>query len=460
MTVEIRPDDLTGAATRRLVARHLAGVRALSPAESVHALDIDALRDAAVTFWSAWVDGEIAGIGALKMLDPRRGEIKSMRVDDRFLGAGVGRGLLRHIIAEARARGIRSLWLETGTEAAFLPAQRLYASEGFVPCGPFDGYRADPHSLFMTLTLPAPAVGDDGDGPPASTAVAAAADADRLTAQLQVLLGPAARLGRSLPGGAHARTHLVTYRDEDLVARWFPPGDPAASRERAVLAVLAGGPAGAAIPLAVPRLVAHGEDLLVTTRVPGHIPPPDADPRDLALPLARTLAVVHAHDPGPLEPRDPVGPHAREGYAAGRRESGLQPPDPAILAAPDVLSHGDFWCGNALWSAAPEIALTGLVDWSGAHRAPRGADLAWCRQDLALLGSPAAAELFAAEYCRLTGFEPAHVHAWDVHATWRAWRRVGYWADNYAGIGRPGLTSAALEANFADWVAHLRSQEA
>lgn len=115
MTVEIRTDDLTGDATRRLIARHLAGVRALSPAESVHALDIDALRDAAITFWSAWVDGEIAGIGALKMLDEERGEIKSMRVDDRFLGAGVGRGLLTHIVSEARERGIRSLWLERGS---------------------------------------------------------------------------------------------------------------------------------------------------------------------------------------------------------------------------------------------------------------------------------------------------------------------------------------------------------
>ena len=69
-------------------------------------------------------------------------------------GSGCGKStLLRHIIAEARARGMTSLWLETGTPADFLPAQRLYESEGFVACGPFEDYADDPFSLFMTKTL-------------------------------------------------------------------------------------------------------------------------------------------------------------------------------------------------------------------------------------------------------------------------------------------------------------------
>jgi putative acetyltransferase len=151
--MEIRVDDLSGDATLGLVARHLDGMREYSPPESVHALDAEALRDPAVTFWSAWVDGEIAGIGALKTLDADRGEIKSMRVDDRFRGAGVGRALLRHILAEARERGMTSLWLETGTTPDFAPAQRLYESEGFRSCDPFDGYAHDPFSRFMTRRL-------------------------------------------------------------------------------------------------------------------------------------------------------------------------------------------------------------------------------------------------------------------------------------------------------------------
>lgn len=153
MPLEIRVDDLSAEATRALVAAHLTGMHASSPPESVHALDHDGLSDPAVTFWSAWSGEELAGIGALKMLDADRGELKSMRVDDRFRGTGVGRAILRHIIAEARGRGLRSLWLETGTPAEFLPAQRLYESEGFVQCGPFDGYVDDPFSLFMTKSL-------------------------------------------------------------------------------------------------------------------------------------------------------------------------------------------------------------------------------------------------------------------------------------------------------------------
>jgi putative acetyltransferase len=151
--IEIRMDDLAGEATRALIAFHLDGMHDTSPPESVHALDIDGLRHPSVTFWSAWIDGELAGIAALKSIDAERGELKSMRVDDRFRGSGVGRALLRHLIAEARRRGMTSLWLETGSPDDFVPAQRLYESEGFTRCGPFDGYTDDPFSVFMTRTL-------------------------------------------------------------------------------------------------------------------------------------------------------------------------------------------------------------------------------------------------------------------------------------------------------------------
>ena len=153
MVIDIRIDDLAGEATRALITRHLDGMHESSPPESVHALDADGLRHPAITFWSAWVDGELAGIGALRQIDAERGELKSMRVDDRFLGLGVGRAILRRIVTEARARGMTSLWLETGATEDFVPAQRLYASEGFVPCGPFAGYAEDPFSVFMTRTL-------------------------------------------------------------------------------------------------------------------------------------------------------------------------------------------------------------------------------------------------------------------------------------------------------------------
>lgn len=153
MTLSITIDDLTGAPTRALIASHLAGMHENSPPESVHALDLAALEADDVTVWSAWRGGDIVGVGALKLLDAARGELKSMRVDDRHRGTGAGRALLRHIMAAASERGIRSLWLETGTEPIFAPARALYASEGFVECGPFEGYRPDPLSTFMTRDL-------------------------------------------------------------------------------------------------------------------------------------------------------------------------------------------------------------------------------------------------------------------------------------------------------------------
>ena len=153
--VVLRLDDLSGEPIRRLIARHLQGMRENSPPESVHAFDIDRLRNPSVTFWSAWVGDAIAGCGALKRMDAANGEIKSMRVADAFLGRGIGRAVLEHIVAQAGAMGLRTLWLETGSADAFLPALKLYESAGFTRCGPFGGYAADPFSVFMTRMIPA-----------------------------------------------------------------------------------------------------------------------------------------------------------------------------------------------------------------------------------------------------------------------------------------------------------------
>ena len=124
-----------------------------SPPESVHALDLEALRHPSITFWTAWEGSDLLGCGALKQLDSTQAELKSMRTASAHLRKGVARAMLRHILAEARARGLRRVNLETGTPAPFAAAQKLYASEGFVECGPFADYVLDPYSLFMTKVL-------------------------------------------------------------------------------------------------------------------------------------------------------------------------------------------------------------------------------------------------------------------------------------------------------------------
>ena len=151
--IAFRIDDLSGAATQALVTLHLAGMHANSPACSVHAFDLDKLRQPGVTFWSGWVGDEIAAMGALKQIDAANGEIKSMRVADAFLGKGAGRAMLEHIVTEARRTGMSRLWLETGSTDAFVPALKLYESAGFEVCGPFADYVLDPFSVFMRRDL-------------------------------------------------------------------------------------------------------------------------------------------------------------------------------------------------------------------------------------------------------------------------------------------------------------------
>lgn len=153
MTLTIRPDDLSGDAVQELLAEHLADMHATSPPESVHALDLDGLRDAAVTFYAAWLDDVLMGCGALKELGDGHAEIKSMRTSSHARGRGVGGELLLFLLAEAGRRGIRRVSLETGVEPYFAPARRMYARHGFTECSPFGSYRVDPNSVFMTRTL-------------------------------------------------------------------------------------------------------------------------------------------------------------------------------------------------------------------------------------------------------------------------------------------------------------------
>jgi putative acetyltransferase len=149
----IREDDLTGPEVAALLRLHLDDMHQWSPPESVHAMPIERLRQADVTFFTAWDGAALAACGALKQLDPAHGEIKSMRADPHHRGKGAGRAILLHILSEARSRGYTRLSLETGVPDAFEPARRLYESHGFTRCPPFGDYLDDGFSLCMTRTL-------------------------------------------------------------------------------------------------------------------------------------------------------------------------------------------------------------------------------------------------------------------------------------------------------------------
>lgn len=113
--LRIEVDDLSRPAVRALLAEHLAEMRATSPPESVHALDLAELSTPRMTVWTLW-EGE-------------------------------------HVLDEARARGLQRVSLETGAEEFFAPARRLYERFGFTSCPPFGAYRDDPLSVFYTRAL-------------------------------------------------------------------------------------------------------------------------------------------------------------------------------------------------------------------------------------------------------------------------------------------------------------------
>lgn len=149
----IRQDDLHDPRTQALLRLHVQRMHANTPTEHVFALDLPALRKPDITVWTVWQDETILGIGALKCLDPAHGEVKSMRTHPDHLRKGVGAALLTHIVAVARARGVRCLSLETGRGPDFEPALALYRRFGFVSGPAFAEYVPSAYNQFLHLHL-------------------------------------------------------------------------------------------------------------------------------------------------------------------------------------------------------------------------------------------------------------------------------------------------------------------
>jgi len=298
--------------------------------------------------------------------------------------------------------------------------------------------------------------------PPAAPSPAAPSPAAPSPAALRRaagLAGPGATVRdvRALPGGTHAATFLIRTTNPALeaVLREFPPGDDAPRAEARVLAALDG------LGGLAPRLLAEGpgDDLtggswLLISRLPGTAGILPARPAAWAAQLGEALARVHAAS-GPWLAgfRDVFGrpggsPAALSGPAAGvvTARWGL------LTGAPAVLTHGDYWSGNTVWERG---TLTGVVDWSGGARGPRGADVGWCRLDLYLLSGEPVADTFLDAYQAASGFIMNDALTWDLWAVARSHDSVGSWVPNYRDLGRTDLTAGELRHRHRAWTDRL-----
>lgn len=138
--MQIVPDDLTSEATRALLAFHHRQMHAASPPGTAFALDLSGLQQPDITVWTLREGGAVLGIGALKALADKTGEVKSMRTHPDHLRKGVARALLDHIIVEAKAQGLTRLSLETGDGPDFQAALTMYKARGFIEGEAFGDY--------------------------------------------------------------------------------------------------------------------------------------------------------------------------------------------------------------------------------------------------------------------------------------------------------------------------------
>lgn len=152
--MRMQVDDLSGKEIIELIQEHVVEMHSQTPKESVHAMDLQDLRQSDVTFWSAWSDeDDLVGCGAIKRLNIYHGEIKSVRTKMVHRRKGIAQKMVQHIIEQASQEGLMRLSLETGTSKEFAPARALYSAFGFQYCQPFGQYQDDPNSVFMTLSL-------------------------------------------------------------------------------------------------------------------------------------------------------------------------------------------------------------------------------------------------------------------------------------------------------------------
>jgi ribosomal protein S18 acetylase RimI-like enzyme len=98
----------------------------------------------------AWNGAEAAGAIAYRMFEPGVAEMKRLYVRPAYRGRSLGRELANELIDDARARGYRTIMLDTLESMS--AARTLYRDLGFVPVEPYYDNPL-PGVMYMALDL-------------------------------------------------------------------------------------------------------------------------------------------------------------------------------------------------------------------------------------------------------------------------------------------------------------------
>ncbi len=151
--LSIGPDDPQEADVQVLLEQHLRFAHEYTDHGAVYALDVEALLQPSIRFFSVRREGQLLAVGALSHLSETHVELKSMHTTVAARGLGIAEALLQYLLKSARTEGYLRMSLETGSMDAFMPARSLYSKLGFRRCEPLLHYPDSPLSTFMDLEL-------------------------------------------------------------------------------------------------------------------------------------------------------------------------------------------------------------------------------------------------------------------------------------------------------------------
>jgi len=153
MSIEISVEKSLTDDLASVLEAHWIFCTSTTPIQHVYALDASKLFSSDITVFGARVNGELLGVGALRVLGAKHAELKSMHTLAKSRGLGIGKAMVKHIEEFAKNHDIERISLETGTSEPFKPARMLYSSLGYRKGEAFGEYVLSEDNICMTKLI-------------------------------------------------------------------------------------------------------------------------------------------------------------------------------------------------------------------------------------------------------------------------------------------------------------------